>query len=80
MLGHRELNGLCYDELDNLHFISPEQIQKWHAKYFQLCMNRKNRPRNRSNSVTKQFTFIPTIDKNSKSIVHEKEPDRYRHN
>lgn len=24
VLGHRELNGLCYDELDNLHFTSPE--------------------------------------------------------
>ena len=43
-------------------------------------MNRKSRPRNRSNSFTKNLTFIPTIDKNSKTIVHDKEPDRYRHN
>ena len=41
-------------------------------------MNRKNRPRNRSNSYTKNMTFAPSIDDNSKQIVTEKYSERYK--
>ena len=78
VLGHRQHGIMCYDELENLHFTSKEAIQKMNSKFFQLAINRKHRPRNRSNSFTKNLTFVPTIDEKSKNIVDHKYKDRYK--
>lgn len=76
--GHLQKGLFCYDQFDNIHFICQDHILKMHSKYFALANNRKNRPRARSNSNTKNLTFNPQIDQYSKSIVETKFKDRYK--